>query len=166
MIDRVTRKRAVALCALVPLLAGTVACSDDPPVAISQAAGTPVAEPAATVAARPPTDTPEPAATPTVDDPARYTVPVSLHTRVHHPISPLIYGVADAGADHLDQLTWLGATLVRWGGNARTRYNWEINASNTGIDGGFQNVSQGDKVPGSASLQFLERNAKLGAARK
>ena len=49
MIDRVTRKRAMALCALVPLLAGTVACSDDPPVAISQAAGAEVQRPLATV---------------------------------------------------------------------------------------------------------------------
>jgi hypothetical protein len=163
VIDRALRHRALALCALILVPVATLGCSDDPPVAISQAARTPTAQPAATGAARPPTETPAPEATATVDDPTRYAVAVSLDTSVHHPISPLIYGVADAGSDHLDQLAWLGATLVRWGGNARTRHNWEINASNTGIDGGFQNISQGDKVPGSASLQFLERNAKLGA---
>jgi hypothetical protein len=87
-----------------------------------------------------------------------------VDTSKHHPISPLIYGVAKSSPDSEDVLRWLGVGLVRWGGNARTRHNWEINASNAGSDWEFRNVSQGDDVPGSASLQFLQRNHRLGAA--
>lgn len=88
---------------------------------------------------------------------------VHIDVTKHHTISPLIYGVADSNAGDEDVLKWLGATLVRWGGNARSRHNWEINASNAGHDWEFRNVSQGDDVPGSASLNFLQRNLRLGA---
>ncbi len=81
-----------------------------------------------------------------------------------HSISPFIYGVADPTSGDEDTLKWLGATLARWGGNARSRHNWEINASNSGADNQFRNVAQGDTTPGSASLNFLLRNDRLGAA--
>ena len=42
-----------------------------------------------------------------------------------HPISPLIYGVAFASTS---QLSDLNAPLNRSGGNAETRYNWQIDA--------------------------------------
>jgi len=52
-------------------------------------------------------------------------------------ISPYIYGIA---AD-----TWsLGATARRWGGNPTTRYNWQINAYNTGKDWFFENQNASD----------------------
>ena len=89
---------------------------------------------------------------------------VSVNTAVRYPISPLIYGVADPTTGDEDTLKWLGAGLMRWGGNARTRHNWEINASNAGADWEFRNVSQGDTVPGSASLGFMQRDERLGAA--
>jgi MYXO-CTERM domain-containing protein len=54
-----------------------------------------------------------------------------------HPISPLIYGVnfptdAQIDAAHL--------TIGRWGGNAVTRYNYEIDTSNTASDYFFENI--------------------------
>src|SRR5580700_6139135 len=48
-----------------------------------------------------------------------------------HPISPLIYGVAFGTTA---QLTDLNAPLNRSGGNATTRYNWQLNASNHAND--------------------------------
>jgi hypothetical protein len=96
-------------------------------------------------------------------DPNSYPVQVTLDMAQQHAISPLIYGIANNGSGNEDQLKWLGATLLRWGGNARSMYNWEVNASNAGSDWEFRNVSQGDSTPGSASVLFLQRNKRLGA---
>ena len=55
------------------------------------------------------------------------------------PISPLIYGVAAAGAEAVQAL---GATLDRAGGNPSSRFNWVIgHAWNTGRDWQFRNVN-------------------------
>ena len=67
------------------------------------------------------------------------------------PITPLIYGVLASGGGS-PELADMGVAVVRWGGNARSRHNWEINASNAGADWEFRNVSQGDMTPGSAAL--------------
>jgi hypothetical protein len=164
MLNRAIQAPVIA----IPLLLLLTACADtaDPtltPVAPT-ATSVPVAATASAVAALP---TPTVPATPTplvAGDPGHYALNLDIDLSTHHPISPLIYGVADSGSGDEDLLTWLGATLVRWGGNARSMHNWEINDSNTGADGAFHNVSQGDNVPGSASLQFMERNERLGAA--
>ena len=78
------------------------------------------------------------------------------------PISPYIYGVSvSEGAEpHFEEM---GVSVVRWGGNARSRFNWEINASNAGDDWYFQNVRKGDGVPGSAAIAFHDRNREAGA---
>lgn len=102
--------------------------------------------------------------TTTVVDPTRFSVDLSLSLTRTRAISPYIYGVADPGIGNEDTLHWLGATLARWGGNARSMHNWETNTSNVGSDGDFKNVSQGDNTAGSASLGFLQRNARLNAA--
>lgn len=111
--------------------------------------------------------TPIASTTPT-NDASAATAGVRVNTAKRHTISPLIYGVADPTSGNEDQLRWLGVTLARWGGNARSRHNWEINASNAGDDYEFRNVSQDNNIPGSApgsaSLLFFQRNAKLGAA--
>src|SRR5690348_7200506 len=144
------------------------ACADTADPTLTPVAATPTSVPvAATASAVAAIPTPTVPASPTplvAADPGHYALNLEIDLSVHHPISPLIYGVADSGSGDENLLGWLGATLVRWGGNARSMHNWEINASNTGADGGFQNVSQGDNVPGSASLQFMERNERLGAA--
>ena len=55
-----------------------------------------------------------------------------------HAISPYIYGVAGDGSE-------LGATATRWGGNATTRYNWQVaNATNVGKDWYFENGKSDD----------------------
>ena len=80
-----------------------------------------------------------------------------------HPISPLIYGIANSSG----ATSWqkdMGASLIRWGGNARTRHNWEMNASNAGSDWDFNNLDQanGDRTPGKASVKFVSANKSLG----
>ena len=79
-----------------------------------------------------------------------------------YPISPYIYGVSASGGarPHYQDM---GVSVVRWGGNARSRFNWEINASNTGADSGFRNVAKGNGSAGSAALDFHVANVAAGA---
>src|SRR5690349_3165598 len=56
-----------------------------------------------------------------------------------HAISPEIYGVAFASATDLADLN---VPLNRNGGNATSRYNWQLDASNRGSDWYFQSVPQ------------------------
>jgi hypothetical protein len=58
-----------------------------------------------------------------------------------HPIHPDIYGVAFATSS---QLRELNVTLNRWGGNATTLYNWQLNASNRGSDYFFESIANDD----------------------
>jgi len=53
------------------------------------------------------------------------------------PINPEIYGVSFATAS---QLVDLNTPLNRWGGNATTRYNWQMNATNRGSDFFFESL--------------------------
>ncbi len=77
-----------------------------------------------------------------------------------HSISQYIYGISDSAPDstHLTQYRAAGASVVRWGGNARTRYNWEINASNAGSDyGPYCNQSKNN------AAAFVSGNRSMGA---
>jgi len=86
-----------------------------------------------------------------------------------HPISPLIYGInfatdADVVAGRL--------TLTRWGGNGTTRYNWQIDTTNTGADYFFENIPGCWSVAGnycspvpSDPRSNSGANALLGAAK-
>lgn len=77
------------------------------------------------------------------------------------PISPLIYGIALSvvGDQRSDEHWKLNPTIRRWGGNAMTRYNWELgNARNSGSDWYFENTSTG-AVTWST---FLTGNQKRG----
>lgn len=77
-------------------------------------------------------------------------------------ISPYIYGISRSeGAK--PYFAEMGVSVVRWGGNSRSRFNWEINASNAGSDWKFRNLAKGDKVPGSAAVQFHHRQQEAGA---
>src|SRR5678815_5671785 len=52
-------------------------------------------------------------------------------------ISPLIYGVNFPSDEQLDQGR---LTVARWGGNAVTRYNYQIDTGNTAADYFFENI--------------------------
>ncbi|MEP7356236.1 MAG: glycoside hydrolase family 44 protein, partial [Anaerolineales bacterium] len=83
-----------------------------------------------------------------------------------HSISPDIYGLnfADpALAADID------LPVNRWGGNATTRYNWQLDISNRASDWFFENIdndnAQPEQLPnGSASDQFVDQNAATGSA--
>ncbi len=111
------------------------------------------------------TPTEEPAPTPVpelgqVDQ--TLTIQVGLQGRA---ISPYIYGVAEAKPDILKKL---GATFNRWGGNASSRYNWELgNAWNSARDYYFMNgnqdyESENDKLPGGVADGFIAANQQAG----
>jgi hypothetical protein len=57
---------------------------------------------------------------------------------VGRPISPLIFGVSFGDPA---QNAAIGYPVVRWGGNATTRYNWQANFYNTANDYYFENIA-------------------------
>ncbi|HWT03831.1 MAG TPA: glycoside hydrolase family 44 protein [Pyrinomonadaceae bacterium] len=77
------------------------------------------------------------------------------------PISPLIYGVAYAD---FAQLSDLNCPLNRSGGNAATRYNWQLNASNRANDWYYESISDGNAVAGEAADTFISDSKAAGAA--
>jgi len=62
----------------------------------------------------------------------------------HHPISPFIYGMAEYGVKPKYQAA-ARLPVLRWGGDATSRYNWMVDSSNAGFDwyfmGGDGNAS-------------------------
>ena len=91
----------------------------------------------------------------------------SVHVTVdvlanRHLISPYVYGV-NFPSDTA-YVTDSGATFVRWGGNASTRYNWLNFATNAAADWYFQNRPMGSAPLYSDSTQFVSNIAGAGAA--
>jgi hypothetical protein len=68
---------------------------------------------------------------------AQVTVAVDPSTNPH-AISPLIYGMNFATSQQVSQG---GVTMTRWGGDATTRYNYQIDVTNTASDYYFENVA-------------------------
>jgi hypothetical protein len=83
------------------------------------------------------------------------------------PISPLIYGVAHAGAEGLAAT---GARLHRWGGNPNTRFNWELGSAwNAARDWEFRNYGAGgaeapESAPSGAVDAYVRLNRQAGVA--
>jgi hypothetical protein len=77
-----------------------------------------------------------------------------------HPISAMIYGTAFATSN---QLSDLGFTMNRSGGNEETTYNWELNAHGKGADWYFESIADGSSTPGE-SADSVVANAKMGGA--
>jgi Glycoside hydrolase family 44 len=81
-----------------------------------------------------------------------------------HPIDPRIYGASWATAA---QITGLGLTLNRWGGNAMSRYNWAYSTANRCKDYFFynipDNVSSGDGSNGKSADDFIGLTFGAGA---
>jgi hypothetical protein len=95
-------------------------------------------------------------------------VNVEVNTTPDGTISPLIYGVAVktweepwVDAAHLQTM---GATVLRWGGNQTSRFNWEINATNSGSDWYFANASlEAGASPGATGDAFVQLAQAAGA---
>jgi MYXO-CTERM domain-containing protein len=78
------------------------------------------------------------------------------------PISPEIYGLM-LGDDA--QLSRMGVTVRRHGGNELTRYNWKTSTTNTGGDGKFFKIKPMEVGAGyvSSADSFIARTKAAGA---
>ncbi len=89
----------------------------------------------------------------------------ALHVDVtadRHPISPDIYGLNDNPWDPT-----LGKEIElpvsRWGGDATTRYNWEVDASNAGGDWYFMaGGGQSRVTPSGSADEFVSKIKSVG----
>jgi Glycoside hydrolase family 44 len=93
--------------------------------------------------------------------------PASVHVTVdvlanRHAISQYVYGVNFPS--NTAYVTDSGATFVRWGGNASTRYNWLNFDTNAAADWYFQNRAMGNAPLYADSKQFVSNIAGVGAA--
>ncbi|MGH8076886.1 MAG: glycoside hydrolase family 44 protein, partial [Lysobacter sp.] len=76
------------------------------------------------------------------------------------PISASIYGVAYASTVQLNDLN---APLNRYGGNASSSYNWQLNASNRGFDWYFESVPEASATAGELGDTFIATSRAAGA---
>lgn len=91
-------------------------------------------------------------------------ISVDVNT-ARHPISPLIYGVAFGAPAEVGDLN---ATLCRSGGNATSRYNWQLNATNRGNDWYYESLgdegsSNGSAAAGALGDTFITDSRNAGA---
>lgn len=75
-------------------------------------------------------------------------------------IDPRIYGLSLASAQ---QLADLNVPLNRSGGNADTRYNWQLNASNRAFDYYFESIGESSAVAGELTDTFITNSKSAGA---
>jgi hypothetical protein len=91
--------------------------------------------------------------------PTNSSVAITVDAQLNrHPISSLIYGVAFASSNQLADLNF---ALNRSGGNAETRYNWQLNAHNHAADWYFESLADSPANPGAAADDFVA-NSKNG----
>jgi hypothetical protein len=68
-----------------------------------------------------------------------------------HPISPEIYGIANYGLDATFAKE-IQVGNIRWGGDGTTRYNWQVDSSNSGFDWYFMGGNgETTPVPGASA---------------
>ena len=91
---------------------------------------------------------------------ANVTVPIDALANCH-AISPLIYGVAFASSNQLADLNF---PLNRSGGNAETRYNWQLNAHNHAADWYFESIADAGPTTAGASADAFVADSKNGGA--
>jgi hypothetical protein len=76
-----------------------------------------------------------------------------------HPISPDIYGIANYGLDATFAKE-IQVGNIRWGGDGTTRYNWQVDSSNSGFDWYFMG-GNGETTPvPSASADLMVNTYK------
>jgi len=89
-------------------------------------------------------------------------VTVAIDTNMNRkPVNPDIYGVNYEEIEPEDVSPLDAYPVVRWGGNAVTRYNWELNVQNHASDWFFMNLPKenapNETLPhGSRSDQFID----------
>ena len=98
-------------------------------------------------------------ATPALAQNAAVRVDIDTGTS-RRAISPFIYGVAHATQAQLQELN---SPLNRRGGNATTRYNWQLNADNRGSDFYFESLGYTSTQPGAVVDDFIAATRAAGA---
>jgi hypothetical protein len=80
-------------------------------------------------------------------------------TASQHAINPNIYGIANYGlnAAYAEQIQ---VPNVRWGGDGTTRYNWQVDSSNSGFDWYFMGGSGNANPTPSASVDLMVNTYK------
>ena len=76
-----------------------------------------------------------------------FAITITVNTNANRkPISPYIYGMNYYSSTAKDEgmMKNIGLPVRRWGGNDTSRYNWEIDATNTGSDWFFENTDRSD----------------------
>jgi glycosyl hydrolase family 44/Big-like domain-containing protein len=71
-----------------------------------------------------------------------------------HPINPDIYGIANYGLD-AGFAKEIQVPNIRWGGDATTRYNWQVDSSNAGFDWYFMGGNGQATPTPSASADLM-----------
>jgi hypothetical protein len=86
-------------------------------------------------------------------------------TASQHAINPNIYGIANYGlnAAYAEQIQ---VPNVRWGGDGTTRYNWQVDSSNSGFDWYFMGGSGNANPAPSASVDLMVNTYKTGARQR
>ncbi len=80
-----------------------------------------------------------------------------------HAIDPLIYGMNGYTITNND-VTQGNIPLVRWGGDATSRYNYQTNVTNSASDWYFENGQIGNSMPGAGNFTgFVSAVHALGA---
>ncbi len=112
-----------------------------------------------------PTQSPTPSATPTATPTAGSGFQLNVNaTANRHAISPYIYGI-NFGSETLAASIKL--PLRRWGGNATTRYNWQLNVSNRANDWFYENIpdnTAGSLPDGSSVNRTIDQDRRNGSA--
>jgi Glycoside hydrolase family 44 len=79
-----------------------------------------------------------------------------------HPISPYIYGINGYLLDSASEVT-ANPTVVRWGGDATSRYNYKLNTTNSAADYYFENFSgEGGMWGGGNYTGFITASSTAG----
>jgi hypothetical protein len=76
-----------------------------------------------------------------------------------HPISPEVYGIASYGLDATFAKE-IQVPNVRWGGDGTTRYNWQVDSSNSGFDWYFMGGNGETSPVPSASADLMVKTYK------
>src|SRR5262249_19511771 len=77
-----------------------------------------------------------------------------------HAINPNVYGVAFASREALADLN---VPLHRSGGNATSRYNWQINGPSRASDWYFESIAEPSAIAGEAGDTFIGASQAAGA---
>ncbi len=77
----------------------------------------------------------------------------------HHPISPLIYGMAYADPALAKEIR---LPLNRWGGDGTTRYNWQVDSTNAGDDWFFMAGGKDHPTPSGEPDAWVTTAKSIG----